>query len=99
MDKQFILERLHNHLPLFQERYGISRIGLFGSFAKGIQNEESDIDLIYELAPGVRISFRQMIQLEEDLKNLFAGRAVDFVNYRYLDPIVMMEVNQSVVYA
>ena len=99
MNKQIILERLHTHLPLFQERYGISKIGLFGSFAKGVQNEQSDIDLIYELAPGVTISFRQVIQLEQDLKDLFAGRVVDFVNYRYLNPIVMLEVNQTVVYA
>jgi len=45
MTKDDVLQRLRQHKRMLQERYGVERIGLFGSYAKGEQTAHSDIDL------------------------------------------------------
>ena len=37
-------------------RYGVSRVGLFGSFARGEQEEGSDVDLLVEFDKGKKLS-------------------------------------------
>ncbi|MFL5753309.1 MAG: nucleotidyltransferase family protein [Bacteroidia bacterium] len=34
--------------PILEQKYFVSKIGYFGSFSKGTQTEESDIDLLVE---------------------------------------------------
>ncbi len=45
MTKMEILNYLTAHKAEFKERFGVIRIGLFGSFARGEQNEDSDSDI------------------------------------------------------
>lgn len=49
MTKMEILNYLTAHKAEFKERFGVIRIGLFGSFARDEQNEDSDIDLAIEV--------------------------------------------------
>ena len=46
-DKKTIKQRLTEQADVFSS-YHISRVGLFGSFARGTQTENSDIDLLVE---------------------------------------------------
>lgn len=39
------------------ERYGIARLDVFGSVARGTATEDSDVDLLYTLAPGIRLGW------------------------------------------
>jgi len=48
MTKKEILDFLQNHRRELKERYGILRIGLFGSYAKERATPQSDIDLYAE---------------------------------------------------
>jgi predicted nucleotidyltransferase len=48
MTKNYILNFLENHKLELKEKFGLIKIGLFGSYAKGTANEESDIDLYAE---------------------------------------------------
>ena len=41
-----ILDFLVRNKQYFRTRFGVTKIGLFGSYATGEQNESSDIDLI-----------------------------------------------------
>lgn len=47
---------LRQQLPYLSAQYGIKRLGLFGSYAKGVQREYSDIDLVaeFESPPGLK---------------------------------------------
>jgi hypothetical protein len=45
-----ILEILHKEKPYLQERFGLLSIGLFGSYAKGTEGDESDVDLLVEVS-------------------------------------------------
>ncbi len=63
-------------------RYGIGRVEVFGSVARGEASSESDIDLLYELRPGARLGWA-IARLSDELSELF-GRPVDLVSRRAL---------------
>lgn len=46
---QQIIKQLQVDRHVLNGKYGVVHIGLFGSFAKGCQNHNSDIDLLVEL--------------------------------------------------
>ena len=48
MTKRYILDFLNAHKDELREQYSLVKIGLFGSYAKGSENVESDIDLYAE---------------------------------------------------
>ena len=49
MDKQEIIDFLRLHKQELNIKFGVLTIGLFGSYAKGEENENSDIDILVEL--------------------------------------------------
>ncbi|OUZ09245.1 nucleotidyltransferase [Aeromicrobium sp. PE09-221] len=59
------------------ERYGVASLDVFGSGARAESGEDSDVDLLYILKPGVRLGFR-LFDLEDELVAVF-GRPVDLV--------------------
>ena len=46
MDKKYILEKLSK---IDKNKYSISELGLFGSYAKNVENENSDIDVLVKM--------------------------------------------------
>ena len=44
-----ILEVLRSNKPFFEREYGVKRIGIFGSYAKNMQTQDSDIDIFLEM--------------------------------------------------
>ena len=61
----------------YAETYGIKKLGLFGSAARGELHEGSDVDVVYEGEPNILLRSRMKTQLEA----LFGCR-VDVVRYR-----------------
>ena len=59
------------------ERYGVASLEVFGSVARGDDQLDSDVDLLYVLKPDARLGFR-LFDLEDELAALF-GRPVDLV--------------------
>jgi predicted nucleotidyltransferase len=74
-------------------RYGIARLLVFGSVARGTATPDSDIDVLYELEPGRRLGW-EIEQLADELAALF-GRPVDLVSpaalHRRLKDTVLSE--------
>lgn len=60
------------------ERYGIARLLVFGSVARGTAGPDSDIDVLYELRPGRRLGW-EIEQLNDELAGVL-GRPVDLVS-------------------
>ncbi len=58
--------------------YGITRMGIFGSVARGETNDTSDIDIYYEGEP---LSLFQIAALKEELEEL-VEQPVDLVRMR-----------------
>lgn len=63
---------------------GARRIGLFGSFVRGEQHADSDVDLLVEFEAGQR-TFDHFIQLSFLLEDLL-GRKVELVTPEALSP-------------
>jgi predicted nucleotidyltransferase len=49
LTQEQILVVLRQNKPFFSKELGIMRIGLFGSYAKGQQKKDSDIDVMIEM--------------------------------------------------
>ena len=65
-------------------RFGVRRLSVFGSFARGEPNDESDVDLLVEFAPEEK-TFDNLLGLADFLEELF-GRKVDIVTPESLNP-------------
>ena len=59
-------------------RYGVARLLMFGSVARGQADASSDVDVLYELLPGRRLGW-EIEQLADELSEIF-GRPVDLVS-------------------
>ncbi len=93
-----VITLLRRSYPHLVAEYGVKRIGLFGSYAQGQPDEESDIDLVVEL--GRPIGFR-WVELAEYLEHLL-GRRVDLLTPTGIRgiriPWVAAEIEQSLIY-
>lgn len=65
------------------ERYGIVRLDVFGSVGRGDARSDSDVDLLYSLAPGARLGWG-IEDLSDELAAIL-GRPVDLVSRRGLN--------------
>jgi uncharacterized protein len=78
VEKEKIIQYLAEHKPEFEKKFGVTKIGLFGSYAIGHEDEESDIDIVVELEKPDLFSLIGIKQtIEEHL-----GIKVDVVRYR-----------------
>lgn len=89
---------LRNAYPHLATEYGVKRIGLFGSYAKDISSEASDIDLIVEFERPLGFRF---IELSEYLEQLL-GRKVDILTPAGIKgiriPHIAQSIKESIVY-
>lgn len=76
--KTEILSLMRSYKPTAQKKYGITKIGIFGSVARGEQTADSDVDVCYE---GQAPSFLTLDIIQTELENLF-GCKVDLVRVR-----------------
>jgi predicted nucleotidyltransferase len=65
------------------ERYGVVRLEVFGSLSRGTGRSDSDIDLLYTLAPGARLGWA-IEDLSDELASVL-GQPVDLVSRRALN--------------
>jgi hypothetical protein len=54
-------------IPILR-RHGVAKASIFGSYAKGRENEISDIDVLIEYAPGVRKSLFTRARIIDELR-------------------------------
>ncbi|MBQ8190820.1 MAG: nucleotidyltransferase domain-containing protein [Bacteroidaceae bacterium] len=71
------MELLRSYFENTAKQYGVSRMGIFGSVARGEQGEQSDVDVAYEGKPDLLLRIR----MKMDLEKLF-GCNVDLVRLR-----------------
>lgn len=90
-----INEMLHKHLESLRNQYGIDRIGLFGSFVRGDQHSNSDIDLLVEFTRPVGLF--KFVELENQLSELL-GAKVDLVTHNALKPNIGKRILAEVQY-
>jgi hypothetical protein len=94
MNSQDIVTRLKELKPIIITRYKVREISLFGSFARGEQEESSDIDLLTEFDDNADLF--DLVGLELYLEDTF-NRSVDIVSKQALRVELRETVLQEVV--
>lgn len=93
-----ILQTLRNELSYFKTEYGIERIGIFGSVAKEMQTEQSDIDLFVEFDRPIGLKF---IEFGDYLEKLL-GRKTDILTPIGIKSIrlkhIAKEIEENIIY-
>jgi len=80
-----IKEIIQEHKKDLRDKYGVEMIGIFGSYVRGEQAEDSDIDVLVELENP--IGFFRFLELEEHLEKI-TGLKVDLVTKKALKPVM-----------
>ncbi|MGD9975911.1 MAG: nucleotidyltransferase family protein [Desulfatirhabdiaceae bacterium] len=96
LDKGQIIAFLSSHKDVMRERFGVVKIGLFGSFARGEQKPVSDIDIAVEMETDH--IFRKFFALEQYLRE-HLNRDIDLGIESTLKPAAKQRIMQEIVYA
>ncbi|MCD6139859.1 MAG: nucleotidyltransferase family protein [Thermococcus sp.] len=86
---------LQSHKEELYKKFGVKRIGIFGSYSRGKQKETSDIDILVEFHRP--IGFIKFIKLQEYLESLL-GVKVDLVTKKALKKQIRKQILQEVKY-
>lgn len=78
MDTSDVIDILRKFKANFADKYGITTLGLFGSFARKQQKETSDLDVVVTLKEA---DFFTLVAIQEELEKL-TNYKVDVVNFR-----------------
>jgi predicted nucleotidyltransferase len=70
--KEEVLKKLQHSLPDLKRRYGLKRIGIFGSVARGAQKPGSDVDVVAEFERPVGLRF---VEFNEELERILGTKA------------------------
>ena len=88
------------NLEAFCKRYQVRRMSLFGSVLRDDFKAESDVDVLVQFDPDVRVSFMTLGKMQRELSTIFQ-RPVDLIPQDGLKPVIRNEVlaNAREVYA
>lgn len=89
-----IVETLRQHKPELQRKYPVSRIGVFGSYARGEATENSDLDIAVEISGPMGLNF---VAMADEIEALF-GIKVDVVPKRSIKPTYLPYVERDIIY-
>ena len=97
MNSTDVIETLRRSERGLRER-GILHAALFGSVARGSNDAQSDIDIMIEIDPNVRMTVFDYVDLKDYVGSLFEG-PVDVVNRESLKPYVRPAATADAIYA
>ncbi|MBK6631868.1 MAG: nucleotidyltransferase family protein [Betaproteobacteria bacterium] len=66
-------------------KFGIVRLALFGSAARGEMTPDSDIDLLVEFSPDSKVSLFDIPAMQDAFSAAFSGRKVDIATPEILE--------------
>ena len=92
LTKEEITKTLREHYPHLASTYGVKRIGLFGSYAKGTPSETSDIDLVVEFNRPIGLQFVAFVEYLEAL----LGKSVDVLTPAGIQSIRIDRIARSI---
>ena len=95
--KETILEYLSSNKSELREKYGVIKIGLFGSYARGEERDDSDIDLAIEIEKDKK-NISNFFGLKREMERVFAKK-VDLGIESSLKPIAKKYILKEILYA
>lgn len=89
-----IEDTLKRYKPVLRERFQVKEIGLFGSYVRGEESENSDVDILVAFEGTIGWEF---IDLKDFLEEIL-GKEVDLVTVNALKPQLRDDILKEVVY-
>jgi len=81
--KQLTIDLIKQEAVPILKKAGIKRSSLFGSYVRGEQHENSDIDLLVEYPQNTTLF--DIVKLKRNLEDVL-GKSVDLVGYNVIKP-------------
>ncbi|MCK4921068.1 MAG: nucleotidyltransferase domain-containing protein [Bacteroidales bacterium] len=97
IDADNILKYLSLNKVRFKQEYHLTKIGLFGSIARGEQTDKSDIDLVIEFEPDTPDLYTLKYKLKKEIQEKF-DLQVDICRLKYIKPIFTKQIQSEVRY-
>ncbi len=98
LTKKEIITILKKEFPYLRDIFGVKRIGLFGSYSKGLQREDSDVDIIVEFEKPIGLKF---IELADYIENIM-GKKISLLTPEGIKSIrvknVAEDIEKSIIY-
>ena len=91
-----IIMFLQTHKDEMAQRFGVVSVGLFGSYARGEEREDSDIDIAIELVPAKK-SLSNFLGIRRYLEQQF-GKKVDLGIESTLKPLAREMVAKEIIH-
>ncbi|MEM2448745.1 MAG: nucleotidyltransferase family protein [Candidatus Bathyarchaeia archaeon] len=96
LPKDLMKEGLEEKLIEVCERNNIVFMAIFGSFARGEQKSESDIDVAIEFDRDSGKSLLDLIRIEEEMSEVF-GRKVDLGIFSSINPHIIDDIKREMI--
>jgi len=96
MKRETIIQYLSDHKAEFEQKFGVTKIGLFGSYARRQNHKDTEIDIIVELEKPDLLTLVAIKQkIEEDL-----GINVDIIrNRERMNRTLKKRIERDAIYA
>ncbi len=95
--REEILNFLRENKEMLLSRYSLTKIGIFGSYARNEQTEKSDIDFIFQFEDDAKDLYNKYFDLHEYLKSVFK-KEVDICSERGIKPMFKPYILKDVIY-
>ena len=89
-----ILSLLTRHRGELETRFKVSRLGIFGSYARDEQRADSDVDILVDVDPSIGLGF---VTLADRIETLL-GIPVEVVSRRAIKPRYLQVIEKELIY-
>lgn len=83
--------------PTLQKDYHVTQLGIFGSYVRGEQTANSDVDILIDFDPSFKFGLVTFCHIEDQISDIL-GKKVDLVMKRALKPYIGKRILQEVIY-
>ncbi len=92
-----VLKKLKSCMPVLTVKYNVKRVGVFGSYVRNEQKENSDLDILVDFEPEAKFGLIRFIEMENYLSDA-TGLKVDLVMREGLKPRIGKKILGEVKY-
>ena len=94
--KDYILTTIKTYKPELS-KFGIRKIGLFGSYLRDEQSENSDIDILIDFEPN-KENFDNYMAVYDLFEKLFKNEKIEIITKNGLSPYIGPKILNEVMY-
>jgi len=97
VDKSQILQYLSANKINISRKYHLKKLGIFGSFARGEQTQNSDLDLLVEFEDNTPDLTEKKELIRNEIQSVFQIN-VDICTEKYIKPIFRQQILSEAIY-